>query len=153
MVRPRRQERNRAARSFHKFKRFHHVINSDRFSVHTALVVADFTKPLGGILRSQLLPESRVVLLIELREPLILHHLADLLGRVSLLVHFFQQYAINLFGFISLPSRTLRPHPHAVASRNGILGTILFASHRPAAEAIRTLRPAIQKSKSELEEA
>jgi hypothetical protein len=53
-----------------------------------------------GILRSQLLPESRVVLLIELREPLILHHLADLLGRVSLLVHFFQQYAINLFGFI-----------------------------------------------------
>jgi hypothetical protein len=51
------------------------------------LVIADFAKPLGGILRTQLLPESCVLFLIELREPLILHHLADLLGRESLLVY------------------------------------------------------------------
>jgi hypothetical protein len=74
------------------------------------LVVADFTKPLGGILRTQLLPESRVVFLIELREPLILHHLAYLLGRVSLLVRFLQQYAINLFGFIRASLHELYGH-------------------------------------------
>jgi hypothetical protein len=36
MVRPRRPERNRAARSFRQLKRFHHVINSDKvFGTHT----------------------------------------------------------------------------------------------------------------------
>src|SRR5258708_23245192 len=30
MARPRRQERNRTARSFHQLRRFHHLINSDR---------------------------------------------------------------------------------------------------------------------------
>src|ERR1700737_1686361 len=35
MVRPKRPERNRAARSFRQLRRFHHVINSDRvFGTH-----------------------------------------------------------------------------------------------------------------------
>src|SRR5258705_13459380 len=35
MARPGRPERNRPARSFRQITRFHHVINSDKFSVHT----------------------------------------------------------------------------------------------------------------------
>src|SRR5260221_9090124 len=35
MARPGRRERNRAARSFHQLRRFHHVINSDKvFGTH-----------------------------------------------------------------------------------------------------------------------
>src|SRR5258708_15277479 len=36
MARPGRRERNRAARSFHQLRRFHHVINSDKvFGTHS----------------------------------------------------------------------------------------------------------------------
>src|SRR5260370_662448 len=52
MARPGRRERNRAARSFHQLRRFHHVINSDKvFGTHSdispaaALIFAKLGKP------------------------------------------------------------------------------------------------------------
>jgi hypothetical protein len=45
MVRPRRPERNRAARSFRQLKRFHHVINSDKvFGTHGLSLLLDLPK-------------------------------------------------------------------------------------------------------------